>query len=44
MAAIVREIELNSRIAFQATGGAGDRFAVVLDFNLISRVAPPSNQ
>jgi hypothetical protein len=41
MEAIMRERNLNSRIAFQATAGGGDRFVVVLDFEFLSRSAPP---
>jgi hypothetical protein len=37
----MRERNSNSRIAFQATAGGGDRFAVVLDFEFLSRPAPP---
>jgi hypothetical protein len=40
----MRERNANSRIAFQATAGGGDRFAVVLDFAFLSRSAPPSKQ
>jgi len=40
----MRERPSNSRIAFQATAEGGDRFAVVLDFEGLSRSAPPSKQ
>jgi hypothetical protein len=42
--AIMRESNSNSRIAFQATAGGGDGFAVILDFELLSRPAPPCKQ
>jgi hypothetical protein len=41
LAAILRGSRSNSRIAFQATAGGGDGFAVVLDFDLLPRLAPP---
>jgi hypothetical protein len=37
MAERVRERNLKSRIAFQATAGGGDGFAVVLEFKFLSR-------
>ena len=33
----MRERNSNSRIAFQATAGGGERFALVLEFNLLPR-------
>jgi hypothetical protein len=44
MKAIMRERDSNSRIAFQATAEGGDRFAIVLDFESLSRSAPPCKQ
>jgi hypothetical protein len=44
MEAIMRERNSNSRIAFQATAEGGDRFAIVLDFEFLSRSAPPCKQ
>jgi hypothetical protein len=41
LAAILRGRRLNSRIAFQATVGGSERFALILDFNLLPRLAPP---
>jgi hypothetical protein len=41
LVAILRGNRLNSRIAFQATAEGGERFALVLDFNLLPRLAPP---
>jgi hypothetical protein len=37
LAAILRGRRSNSRIAFQATAGGGERFALVLDFDLLPR-------
>jgi hypothetical protein len=37
LAAILRGRRSNSRIAFQATAGGGDGYAVVLDFDLLPR-------
>jgi hypothetical protein len=39
LAAILRGRRSNSRIAFQATAGGGERFALVLDFDLLPRLA-----
>jgi hypothetical protein len=44
MEAIMRERNSNSRIGFQPTAGGGDRFAIVLDFEFLSRPAPPCKQ
>jgi hypothetical protein len=41
MKAIMRERNSNSRMALRATAEGGDGFAVVLDFEFLSRSAPP---
>ena len=38
MAERARERDSKSRIAFQATAEGGDRFAVVLEFEFLSRI------
>jgi hypothetical protein len=38
----MRESRSNSMIALRATAGGGDCFAVVIDFDRLSRPAPPS--
>jgi hypothetical protein len=38
MAERVRERNSKSRIAFQATAEGGDRFAIVLEFEFLSRI------
>jgi hypothetical protein len=41
MAEHVRESNSKSRIAFQATAEGGDRIAVVLEFEFLSRIIAP---
>jgi hypothetical protein len=40
----MRERNLNSRMVLRTTAEGGDRFAIVLDFNFLSRSAPPCKQ
>jgi hypothetical protein len=44
MKAIMRESNSNSRIVLRTTAEGGERFALVLDFELLSRSAPPCKQ
>src|ERR1700722_2384774 len=44
MEAIMRERNSNSRMALRAPAEGGDGFAVVLDFEFLSRPAPPCKQ
>jgi hypothetical protein len=44
MEAIMRERDSNSRIVRRTTAEGGERFALVLDFESLSRAAPPCKQ
>jgi hypothetical protein len=44
MEAIMRERNSNSRMVLRTTAEGGDGFAVVLDFEFLSRPAPPCKQ
>jgi hypothetical protein len=44
MEAIMRERNSNSRMVLRTTAEGGDGFAVVLDFDFLSRPAPPCKQ